>query len=88
MSQNFHLMLRKDTTDFINKIKDLTVPDHAILVAMDVSSLYTSITNDEDIEADRETLYQNSCTTTMSHVTTFLKLILILNNIFNGFHYL
>ena len=29
----------KDTTDFINKIKDVKVPDHAILVTMDVSSL-------------------------------------------------
>ena len=33
----------KDTTDFINKIKDLTVPDNTILVTLDVSSLYTNI---------------------------------------------
>ena len=80
----------KDTTDFINKIKDVIVPDHAILVTMDVSSLYTNIPNEEGIEAVREILYQNNCSTTMSHViTTFLKLILILNNfVFNGHHYL
>ena len=80
----------KDTTDFINKTKDLAVPDHAILVTMDVSSLYTNIPNDEGIEAVREILYQNNCSTTMSHViTTFLNLILTLNNfIFNGNHYL
>ena len=80
----------KDTTDFINKIKDLTVPDNAILVTMDVSSLYTNIPNDEGIEAVRETLSQNNYPTTINHViTTFLKLILILNNfVFNGYHYI
>ena len=80
----------KDTTDFINKIKDLTVPDNAILATMDVSSLYTNIPNDEGIEAVCETLSQNNYPTTINHViTTFLKLILILNNfVFNGYHYI
>ena len=35
----------KDTTDFINKIDDLAIPEDSILVTMDVSSLYTNIPN-------------------------------------------
>ena len=47
----------KDTTDFINKIKNVgTVPKGAYLVSMDVCSLYTNIPNDEGHEALRESL--------------------------------
>ena len=80
----------KDTTDFINKISDLTIPEDSILVTMDVSSLYTNIPNNEGIESIKETLTSNKCAGTLIHViTTFLTLILTLNNfIFNGQHYL
>ena len=46
----------KDTTDFINKIEKITLPEGSILVTMDVSSLYTNIPNDEGIESIREIL--------------------------------
>lgn len=33
----------KDTYEFVNKIKNLTVPDHTLLFTIDVDSLYTNI---------------------------------------------
>ena len=42
----------RDTTDFINKIKHLkNIPDTALLVTMDVKSLYTNIKHNEGILA-------------------------------------
>lgn len=80
----------KDTTDFLNKISTVTIPEGAKLVTMDVSSLYTNIPNSEGIEAVQETLTKNNCPNTLIHViVTFLTMILTLNNfIFNGLHYL
>ena len=40
----------KDTTDFINFIERTRVPKNAILVSMDVTSLYTNIPQEEGIE--------------------------------------
>ena len=40
----------KDTTDFINYIKKTRVPENAILVSMDVRSLYTNVPQEEGIE--------------------------------------
>ena len=37
----------KDTNDFINKVKYLSVPKDAILVSLDFKSLYTNIPNVE-----------------------------------------
>ena len=45
----------QDTTDFINKTKNIHIPNNSILVTMDVSSLYTNIPNDEGIDAVTET---------------------------------
>ena len=80
----------KDTTDFINKTKDIHVPHNSLLVTMDVSSLYTNIPNDEGIYAIRNTLTKASIPTSLiTVITTFLTLILPLNNfVFNGIHYL
>ena len=40
----------KDTTDFINKVKDIgPLPENSYLVTMDVSSLYTNIPHDEGL---------------------------------------
>ena len=41
----------KDTTDFINKIKDIKLKDNSYLVTLDVSSLYTNIPHEEGMEA-------------------------------------
>ena len=40
----------KDSTDFINYIERTRVPNNAILVSMDVTSLYTNIPQEEGIE--------------------------------------
>ena len=81
----------KDITDFINKFKNVgTVPKGAYLVSMDVYSLFTNISNDEGLEALRESLDKHerkSCSTKV--IVTFMKLILLLNNfVFNGLNYL
>ncbi|XP_062610216.1 uncharacterized protein LOC134271997 [Saccostrea cucullata] len=44
----------KDTTNYINKTPSTCLPDHTLLVTMDVTSLYTNIPHDEGIEACRE----------------------------------
>ena len=80
----------KDTTDFFNKTKNIEVPPNAILVTMDVKSLYTNIPNDEGISAIDELLKENNTPTSLKTViVTFLEMILTLNNfVFNGHHYL
>ena len=56
---------------------------------MDVRSLYTNIPNDEGIQAVREQLNASSSRLPTRIITTFLTLILTLNNfIFNGINYL
>ena len=80
----------KDTTDFINKTKDLEIPTGSILVTMDVSALYTNIPNNEGITSIRQSLIkENSSIKHMTVILTFLRLILTLNNFkFNDKHYL
>ena len=44
----------KDTTDFLNKLTATdNLPDNALLVSLDVTSLYTNIPHDEGIDACR-----------------------------------
>ena len=80
----------KDTNDFINKIDNLAVPLNSFLVKMEVKSLYTSIPNNEGI-ASVKTKYDHYPNKTIPTkiITTFLALILTLNNfIFNSKFYL
>ena len=81
----------KDTTDFLNKLANLaTLPNNAILVTLDVSSLYTNIPHNEGIDACRRFLD----TRTDKHIPTetlcdLLRIILTMNNFtFNQHHYL
>ena len=70
----------KDTNHFINKVNNFSVPVNSILVTMDVRSLNTSIPNNEGIAATKKSYI---------HKTTFLALILTLNNfVFNSKFYL
>jgi hypothetical protein len=39
----------KDTTDYLKKMENLTTPENATLVTMDVTSLYTNILHDDGI---------------------------------------
>ena len=80
----------KDINDFINKIDNFTVPPNSFLVTMDVKSLYTSIPNNEGIASVKKKYdhYPNNTIPTKI-ITTFLALILTLNNfIFNSGFYL
>ena len=80
----------KDTDHFINKVNNFSVPVNSILVTMDVRSLYTSIPNNEGIAATKKR-YDSYIHKTIPTkiITTFLALILTLNNfVFNSKFYL
>ena len=81
----------KDTNDFINKINAVkSFPKNSYLVAMDVRALYTNIPNAEGISAVKRAFDNYSKKTTSTKViTTFLALILTLNDfVFDCIHYL
>ena len=44
----------KDTTDFIEKVTKLSIPENAMLFSMDVESLYTNIDNTSGLEAVKQ----------------------------------
>ena len=51
----------QDTTDFIKKISKIKpLPKGAHLVTMDVRSLYTSILNEEGLQAVEQTLMESN----------------------------
>ena len=80
----------KDTNVFISKINKFPVPPNSLLVTMDVKSLYTSIPNNEGIASVKKK-YDRYLKKTIPTkiITTFLALILTLNNlIFNSKFYL
>lgn len=81
----------KDSTDTINKLSKIQdqVSENDILVSMDVRSLYTNIPNGEGIQAVRDALNASATRLPTRIITTFLLLILTLNNfIFNGINYI
>ena len=81
----------KDTNDFINKINEVkSIPKNSYLVTMGVRSLYTNIPNAEGISAVKGAFDNYSKkTTTTKVITTFLALLITLNNfVFDCIHYL
>ena len=81
----------KDTLDYISRINETKdINKEAILVTLDVKSLYTNIPNHELIEEVKSAL--NSASQKLiatKGIIKFLFLILTLNNfIFDGIHYL
>ena len=77
----------KDTCNFPGKLKHITeVTENSYLVTLDVKSLHTSIPNSEGIKAvkrSNENFTRKTIATKV--ITTFLALILTLNNfIFNS----
>ena len=80
----------KDTNDFVNKINNFKVSGNSFLVNMDMKALYINTPNNEGIAAVKQKHedYPNKTVTTKV-ITTFLALILTLNNfIFNSKFYL
>ena len=70
------------TKDFIQKFNQVEeVPENSLLVTLDVKSLYTNIPNNEGIKAVKEAYDKHPNKTVLTKViTTFLSLILTLNN--------
>ena len=76
----------KDTSDLISKVKAVeSVTNNSYLVSLDVKSLYTNFPNFEGIKAvktSRDSFSRKTIATEV--ITTFLSLILTLNNyVFN-----
>lgn len=82
----------KDTTKFINFIEKRKVPHNAILVSMDVTSLYTNIPQKEGINTvckSYEAFYKNDTPIPTNSLRGLLRLILQENSFqFNGRNYL
>ena len=82
----------KDRTDFINFIEKTRVVENAILVSMDVTSLYTNIPQEEAITIickAYETFYQNKPPIPSQYLADMLRLILRENSFqFVGKNYL
>jgi hypothetical protein len=72
----------QDTTDFLNKLDKIdNLPDEALLVTMDVKSLYTNIPHREGVNAVAQSLENNDGNSFSTRVILkFLNLILNLNN--------
>ncbi|XP_078374399.1 uncharacterized protein LOC144657936 [Oculina patagonica] len=81
----------KDTTHFLLQLQNLgPLPDNALLVTLDVSSLYTNIPHNEGINACRHFLdtRQNKSLPT-ERICDLIRMILNMNNFsFNNQHYL
>ena len=82
----------KDTTQFINFIEKRKVPNNAILVSMDVTSLCTNIPQEEGINTvckAYEASYKNDTPIPTNSLRGLLRLILQENSFqFNGRNYL
>ena len=82
----------KDTADFISFIENTKTGQDTILVAMDVSSLYTNIPQEEGIEIvcnAYETFHSNDPPIPTHYLREMLGVILIENSFeFNGKNYL
>ena len=80
----------QDTRDFINKLNEAPVlPKGTFLISLDVRSLYTSIPNDEGLQAVEAFLIDANRHVEIPIITELLKLVLTLNNFsFNNTNYL
>ena len=93
MAENNIVLSIKDTTHFLNKLQQLgQLPNNAILVTLDVSSLYTNIPHNEGINACRhflETRNRTPSTISSETLCDLIRMILTMNNFtFNDKHYL
>ena len=81
----------KDTTHFLLQLQNLgPLPDNALLVTLDVSSLYTNIPHNEGIDACRHFLYtRQNKSLPAERICDLIRMILNMNNFsFNNEHYL
>ncbi|XP_077977051.1 uncharacterized protein LOC144442164 [Glandiceps talaboti] len=72
----------KDTTHHLQDIKNITMPDTATLVTMDVISLYTNIPHEYGIKAVQEALEENNTTTPHPQLVTEMIEFILSKNYF------
>ena len=83
----------RDSTDIILKLQNLTLPDNALLVAIDIKAMYTNIDHDMAIEAASEAYKNRQVNYNIkpipnSYLVKLLTLILKNNTFkFNGLNY-
>jgi hypothetical protein len=85
----------KDTSDFINKIEQTRVSQHAILVTADICSMYTNIDHKTALESVKKALSANTnikykiCRPSIQSLTGLLELLLTRNAFqFNSKNYI
>ena len=82
----------RDSTHLINILKDLRLPENAILASLDVTSLYTNIPNHEGIKTTGSYLFKDRSphlNPTNSSICKLLELVLTTNNfLFDNKEYL
>ena len=80
----------KDTTHFILQLQKLgPLPDNALLVALDISSLYTNIPHNEGIDACHYFLHnRQDKSLPAENICDLIRMILTMNVSFNNEHYL
>ena len=80
----------KDTTDFIQKIESINIPEQCLLVTFDVTSLYTNIPNEEGIRAVAKSMIKHKPPYCHPRaIILLLREVLTKNNFeFNGRDYL
>ena len=66
----------KNTDDFLSKIKDLKIPENALLITLDVESMYTNINNIDGILAFKETFSNLSNHSYYPYVLELLEITL------------
>ena len=92
LSQNYHRIYEIYSTHLINILRDLRLPDHAILASLDVTSLYTNIPNLEGIQATGSYLFKYRSphqNPTNASLCKLFELVLTTNNfLFDNKEYL
>jgi hypothetical protein len=85
----------KDTSDFIKKIEQTNIPEHAILVTADIESMYTNIPHLNALESVKKALHANAnikykiCRPSIQHLIDLLELLLTRNTFqFNSENYI
>ncbi len=74
----------RDSTDFINKLRQVQPTANNLLVTIDVTSLYTNIYNVDALRAAKDTLEQNRSSDsllTIMDIVRLLALVLRRNNV-------
>ncbi len=83
-----HPAFIKDTYDFVQKIRQLDIPDGALLITMDVESMYTNIDHEKGLQAVREA-FVDSKDPKLDAILKLLELSLKRNDFeFNNVFYL